>query len=311
MNSLLEEVTLAGDVVWKMSTADLNTALSNAGYSLVTGGTHHDVAVLPNGHLIVIASESKDFTNLPGLPGTTAVLGDVLIDLDPTRKPVWVWSEFDHLDVTRQPMGFPDWTHTNAVVYSPTDGNLIVSIRHQHWVIKIDYNNGLGNGDIDWKLGWQGDFALNGGTDPVDWFYAQHGPSFDSSNTAGTFDLNLFDNGDNRPNEANHGLPCGTGPQSPCYSRVPLFQINESALTATITWQDKLNVFSYFGGNAEILPNGNSEYDECASGGVNAAASVYEMTQDAVPQIVWQLQITGQDAYRAMRLPSLYPGVQW
>ena len=229
---------------------------------------------------------------------------------DANHQPVWVWREFDHLDINRQPMSFPDWTHTNAVLYSPADGNLIISVRHQHWVIKIDYNNGQGSGDIVWKLGWQGDFSLVGGTDPIDWFYAQHGPSFVGSNSAGTFQLILFDNGDNRPNGA-LGQPCGVGPQSPCYSTVPLLQIDESALTATIEWRDTLKLFSFFGGNAEVLANGDSEFDESAAGGSAVAGAVYEVTQDAVPQIVWQLQVAGQYAYRAIRLPSLYPGVQW
>ena len=47
-------------------------------------------------------------------------------------------------------------------------------------------------------------------------------------------------------------------------------------------------------------------------GGLTPAASAYEVTQDTVPQTVWQLQIGGgQYAYSVMRLPSLYPGVQW
>ncbi len=311
MNSLLEEVDLAGNVKWKMTGADLNAALATAGYNLTIVGTHHDVAVLPNGHLIVIASEIQNFTDLPGYPGSTAVVGDVLIDLDTTQKPVWVWSEFDHLDVNRHPMSFPDWTHTNAVLYSPSDGNLVISIRHQHWLVKIDYNNGQGAGDIVWKLGWQGDFTLQGGTDPVDWFYAQHGPSFVGPNTSGVYQLTLFDNGDNRPNESNGGAPCGMAPGAPCYSRVPVFEINEQALTANIQWQDTLNLFSYFGGNAEVLGNGNSEFDECAATGGNPSGAVFEVTQDATPQIVWQLRVIGQYAYRMMRIPSLYRGVQW
>jgi hypothetical protein len=44
------------------------------------------------------------------------------------RNPVWLWNAFDHLDVNRQPMGFPDWTHANAILYSSDDGNLIVSL---------------------------------------------------------------------------------------------------------------------------------------------------------------------------------------
>jgi hypothetical protein len=90
-----------------------------------------------------------------------------------------------------------------------------------------------------------------------------------------------------------------------------VFEINESALTATIEWQDTLNLFSFFGGNAEVLANGNSEFDECAGGGSSVAAGVFEVTQDNPPQTVWQMHITGQYAYRAMRIPSLYPGVQW
>jgi hypothetical protein len=110
-----------------------------------------------------------------------------------------VWSEFDHLDVNRHPMNFADWTHTNAVLYSASDGDLLISVRHQYWVIKIDYADGKGSGDIVWKLGWQGALTLKGGTDPVDWFHAQHGASFLSTNTGGVFQLVLFDNGDNRP----------------------------------------------------------------------------------------------------------------
>ena len=310
VDSVLQEIDLAGDLIWQMRAADLNAALAAAGYNLTVIGTHHDFATLPNGHLIFIAAENQNFTDLTGYPGTTLVTGDVLIDLDTNHIPVWVWSEFDYLDVNRHPMSFPsDWTHTNAVLYSPSDGDLVISIRHQFWVIKIDYNNGQGSSNIVWKLGWQGDFTLVGGTDPVDWFYAQHEPNFVTNNTSGTFDLTLFDNGDNRPN---NGTPCGGTATSPCYSTVPVFEINESAMTATVLWRDTLSLFSWYGGNAEALPNGNIEFDECASQGTSDGASVFEVTQNASnPQTVWQMQIAGQDAYRAMRIPSLYPGVQW
>jgi hypothetical protein len=34
-------------------------------------------------------------------------------------------------------------------------------------------------------------------------------------------------------------------------------------------------------------------------------------TTGDTPQTVWQLKTTGTNLYRASRLPSLYPGVQW
>jgi len=303
-NSLLQEVDLGGNVVWSMTAAQLNQELAAAtcaGCNISVVGTHHDFAVLPNGHLIVIAAQQQVIS------GTT-VTGDVLIDLDQNHKPVWVWNEFDHLDVDRHPMMWPDWTHTNSIVYSPDDGDLIVSLRHQYWVIKVDYNNGTGTGDILWRLGWQGDFTLMNGTDPVDWQYAQHDANVISSNSSGTFQMTMVDNGNNRVMD-NSGDICGTSGQPACYSRIPIFQIDESAKTATLEWVDNLSpIYSYWGGNSRLLANGDMEFDEC---GLTNASAIYEVTKTTPPQNVWQMQITGQTAYRAYRMPSLYPGVQW
>ena len=150
LNSVLREIDLSGQVVWEMTADQLNQALATAtcaGCNIKVIGTHHDFALLPNGHLILIASQSKTETGLTGFPNPVNVIGDVLIDLDQNHNPVWAWSTFDHLDVNRHPMAFPDWIHANSVNYSPDDKALIVSMRHQHWVVKINYNDGQGAGD--------------------------------------------------------------------------------------------------------------------------------------------------------------------
>jgi arylsulfate sulfotransferase len=310
LNSVLQEVDLTGKLIWQMSAADLNTALASAtcaGCNITVVGTHHDFQFLPNGHLIVIASLQQVISGV-------TVTGDAIIDLDQNHNPVWVWNEFDHLDTNRRPYLFPDWTHTNAVIYSADDGNLIISIRHQNWLVKIDYANGAGAGDILWHLGYQGDFALQGVADPTDpsnWFYAQHGPSFVTSNTTGKFSLVLFDNGDDRVFAT--GVTCGAAGQLPClYSTVPLLELDETAKTATVAFNPTTPDYSFFGGNAETLTNGNVEYDECGITSPPAFnAAIYEVTQTSPPQTVWQMKIAGQYAYRGMRIPSLYPGVQW
>ena len=312
MQSRLEEVDLAGEVIWQMHGADLNAALAAAGYDITIIGTHHDFAILPNGHIIVIASTVKNFTDLPGYPGTTAVTGDVLIDLDTNHKPVWVWSEFDHLDVNRHPMMFPDWTHTNAVLYSSSDGDLIISIRHQFWLIKIDYNNGQGSGDIVWKLGWQGEFTLVGGTDPVDWFYAQHGPSFVSDVTSGNFQLTLFDNGNNRPNVANGGQPCGVAPDHLAIAVCRCLKSMNRQDRHYPVGRQLSNLFSLFGGNAEVLANGNAEFDECSSGGTIPLRPLFMRslrTPPPKPSGNFRSQTKMPTEPSACR--SLYPGVQW
>ncbi len=35
-------------------------------------------------------------------------------------------------------------------------------MRNQSWILKIDYANGTGTGNVLWKLGQDGDFTLPG-----------------------------------------------------------------------------------------------------------------------------------------------------
>lgn len=317
----LREVNLAGDTVRKISIEDLNSELASAGCAecaVQLDDFHHDVEALPNGHWLALANTTRvlSATSQPPLTGApaTTVLGDVIVDLDQNLHPVWVWNEFNHLDPNRHPMLFPDWTHTNAVVYSKDDRNILVSMRHQNWILKVNYNDGLGDGSILWRLGMGGDFTLSAGTDPTDWEFAQHAPSFFSANTTGVFSLGVMDNGDDRMFAA--GITCGNPGAPPChYSTIPVWQIDEILKTATLTFHQILPpiLFNNFGGNAERLENGNVEYDLCSVAvGINGPFSyVYEVTAESVPQTVWSMHVTGTFLYRAFRIPSLYPGVQW
>ena len=63
INSSLEEFDLAGNVIWSFTGDQLNTALATAtctgcqGHNIV--GMHHDFALLPNGHIIVIVAQAN------------------------------------------------------------------------------------------------------------------------------------------------------------------------------------------------------------------------------------------------------------
>jgi hypothetical protein len=318
---LLREIDLAGNVIRELSLAGLNSNLYAAGYTPDITAMHHDFLALPNGHLVLLVYHARNFTDLPGYPGTTAVVGDALVDLDQNYNPVWMWDSFDQLcaanattpclDVNRHPLGLPDWTHSNTVIYSPDDGNLLLSMRNQGWVIKIDYENGQGQGGILWRLGYQGDFTLTNGQ-PPDWFYAQHYPNFVSPNSTGVFELALFDNGDNRVLDT-AGDVCGATGQPACYSRVPIFQVDDTAMTATLLWQDNLApVYSFWGGSAQQLGDStNVVFDITAPSDDPTGSRYMEVTPAPTPEVVLQMEISGQNDYRAVHLPSLYPGVQW
>jgi arylsulfate sulfotransferase len=306
-NTLLREIDLAGNMITEVTSATVNQQLQSLNYDFTIGGFHHDVLELPNGHWIVLGSVTKAFTNLPGYPGVTNVNGDALIDLDQNRNVAWAWNAFDHLDVNRHPYLFPDWTHSNAILYTQNDGNLLVSMRHQNWILKIDYNNGIGAGDVVWRLGYQGDFQFS--EDPSEWFFAQHFPSINSINGE-QLTLTIFDNGDDRYVD-NSNFYCGINGNPPCYSRAVIFQLNESSMAANLMWADTPGAYSYFGGGAQTLANNNVEFDLCAPSFTQSIAQINEVTQVANPQVVWQLNLTGGNAYRGYRIPSLYPGVSW
>ncbi len=60
------------------------------------------------------------------------------------------------------------------------------------------------------------------------------------------------------------------------------------------TWSSDQHYSAHFLGEVQEVTNGPS-------------ATIYEVTREANPQIVWQMSVTGKYAYRAFRLPSLYP----
>jgi len=312
--NVVREIDLAGNTISELTLPQLNNALVAAGSSIVASGFHHDFALLPNGHTVYIIFQLRDFTDLPGFPGTTTVTGDALVDVDPNGNVAWTWSTFDHFDINYHPYQFPDWTHSNALIYSATDGNLLLSSRNLSWITKIDYRNGRGTGDILWRLGPGGDFTLVGSSivanpGPSDWFYNQHFPVFLSPVTAGFFTLGVWDNGNTRL-DPNSGLPCGSAGAAPCYSRGLMLQIKEAAKTAAITFEDKLPLFAVCCGNIGILGNKDVEMGTGGDSLFPGSGQVLEVTPSG-SQTVWQLAIENQFAYRGFRIPSLYPGVQW
>ncbi len=138
------------------------------------------------------------------------------------------------------------------------------------------------------------------------WNYAQHHPVIVSPNSSGTFQLALMDNGNGRVFA--DGTVCGSPGAPACYSRAIIFQLDENPLTARLIWQDSPLPYSACCGNIGFVSNGDIEFNLAFTSPV---ALVEEVTPQPTPALVWQMKIPGQLPYRAFRLPSLYPGVQW
>jgi hypothetical protein len=324
-NSVLREIDLVGNPVRELYLADLNTALTKMGSDVQALCYSHDILPLWNGHTILLVQQQKSvwLTDPPG-PGQFTILGDAMIDLDENFNPVWTWSAFDWLDVNRHPMEFTaasgyDWTHCNCIQLAP-DGNLVLSSRHQNWVMKIAYGGGSGNGAILWKLGYQGDFALVGSaTQPTDWFFAQHYPNLLEASGSQITLLSVFDNGNDRCYATPGGCSATNPAPPPPFSRGAIFKIDETAMAAQVAWQYPLNEYSYWGGNVISLINGDIEI--CASEPIpigtpippsDVPSQVVELAPgQSMPVIVWQMKVSPGGTYRSYRIPSLYPGVIW
>jgi hypothetical protein len=311
--SALREFDLAGDTVSnqyglrQLEIPELNERLKNIrtpfGRLVQVNYYSHDFLPLPNGHVIALCQE---FLTIEGIDGE--VWGDALVDLDESFTPVWVWSAFDVLSLDRKGFewvkggaatGSHDWTHCNCVDATP-DGNLLLSVRNQSWVLKLDYANGTGDGSIMWTLGFQGDFALQ--TGPADWFYAQHYPHILETSGPYISALTVVDNGN-----------CRVASDPPPYSRGLIMNIDEAQKTAEVIWRYTTppSFYSFWGGDVVRLPNGHMEV--CMSDPYPDRKPMQsfarEVTYDQQP--VWTLDVTPANAYRSYRIPSLYPGVQW
>lgn len=297
---LVREYDLAGNLVRETNSAAISAQLTAKGTDPITS-IHHEAFRFPNGDTGIIGSVEKIANQGDG---PVDVLGDMAIVLDPNLQVKFFWNEFDHLNIMNQAVlhetcvlgnaGCPilyqpgytvanDWTHSNSLAPTP-DGNLIISIRHQDEVIKIAYNNGLGDGHIIWRLGRDHNFSVQS-SDPYPWFTHQHDVTYAPNGL-----LTLFDNGNTRIAE-NGGN-----------SRGQSWQLDEVNMIATPVLNLDMGVFSMATGSAELLSNGDYHF---FLGFVNNDSSE---SVEVTPGGSYQFQEVEPNnvGYRSFRMRTLY-----
>jgi hypothetical protein len=309
---ILAEVDLAGNVVRQTNATRISEQVRALGGQDDILSFHHDAIRLPNGHTMALGFAERMYP--AGTQGSTTgapvdVLGIYAIDTDENLQVTWFWSSFEHMDVNRgailgevctttaalcPPLQLSatanDWMHANTLNYVPSDGSLLISLRNQDWVIKVNYGNGAGDGTVMWRLGAGGDFAMQS-ADPLPWFSHQH----DARMVAGTSQLALFDNGNTRKasNQA-------------ATSRGQVLAVDEVNRTATLAVNANMGVYCHALGSAQKLSNGNYAF---AAGWVQTKSgqtlSRFQETTADGSAMVYQLQ-NDQITYRGFRQKSLY-----
>ncbi len=323
---ILREIDLAGNVIRETNATRVSeqvAALSGIPSNCTLGGTdclvgsfHHEAILLPNGHTLAMSDEEKIFTD--GTQGSSVskpvdIIGDIIVDLDPNFTVVGYWRTFDHLNANRAAIlgetciapgggGCPpimlttgvaqDWLHANALYFTPSDGSVLLSMRHQDWIVKYDYGNGSGTNNILWTLGLGGDFTINS-SDPYPWFSHQHDPGFVQN---GTTTLAMFDNGNTRVSPPPLGLGSGD-------SRGYVLNLDQVNKVATPVLLADLGYFSMALGTAELLTNGDYHFDAGYGPGTPTFSEAIEVFPNASLGFIVNVQ---ESSYRTFRLKSLY-----
>jgi hypothetical protein len=282
---------------------------------------HHEAIRLPNGYIAVLGKVEKLFP--PGTQGSTTgrpvdIMGDLLIVMNANWQAVWYSDEFQQLDINRAaPLGETcrnayngnpstcplvvlvlanvanDWTHTNSIYYMASSGDLLLSLRNQDWLLKVDYANGIGVGDIVWRMGIDGDFTFNNiNNDPFPWFSHQHDTEYQTNGA-----LTVFDNGNTRVAPP----PIGLG--VPAASRGMALTVDETNMVVTPVLSVGLGVFCEVMGSAALLYNGNYFFQP----GLPLSYDVQILPDPGTTTGLQVYSLSGPPyTYRAWQMPNLY-----
>jgi hypothetical protein len=205
------------------------------------------------------------------------------------------------------------------VVPLPDEDAVLVSMRHQDAVVRLDGPDG----DLRWILanpdGWDAEHAALrlAPAGDVAWTYHQHAPMVDADG-----EITLFDNGNHARTTPYSASPDPAGD----YTRLVRFAVDTAAGTVRQTWSyaPSAPLFAQALGNADRLPRtGNTlgtfpwllEEDgvsNLARGEGERSARVLEVADDG--SVVWDLRVSvpgnvssdGVLFDRAIRVPTLY-----
>jgi len=182
----VEEIDWSGSIVWEYE------------YASDTHLTHHDVEVLPNGNVLMIAWEYKSAAEAYavgrqwGTLSEGSIWPDHVIEVEPSGSSggtiVWEWHVWDHLiqdqdpqkasygspadhperiDINYDPDGHgrADWCHTNGIDYNEDLDQIILSIRmfSEFWIIDHSTTTETAAGSTGGTSGKGGDLLYRWG----------------------------------------------------------------------------------------------------------------------------------------------------
>jgi hypothetical protein len=285
-------------------------------YDTASHRSHHDIEVLPNGNILMIAWELKTEAEAlaagrkPSLLTQTNLWPDTIIEVAPTGSYggdiVWEWHSWDHLvqdydaskdnygTVSNEPgrininyaqNGNADWHHINAVDYSADLDQIILSVRNlsEIWVIDHDTTTSEAAGSAgDLLYRWGNPEAYDSGDANDQQLFVQHDAQWIEDGLAGEGNILIFNNGQGRL-DGNYSSVVEIEPP------VAGDGSYTNGLPAAPTWiyinAIPTNFYSSNISGAQRLPNGNTLICE------GAQRYAFEVTPDG--DLVWDYANSG------------------
>ncbi|MFA6233724.1 MAG: aryl-sulfate sulfotransferase [Bacteroidota bacterium] len=299
-------------------------------YSSAAYLSHHDICIMPNGNVLMIAWEVKStaLCVAAGLDHSASIWPDHIIEVQPTGSNggniVWQWHAWDHLiqdhdaskanygvvgdhpellDINAGNVYFGDWMHLNSIDYNPELDQIVVSSHNLNEVYVIDHstttaqaaghtggNSGKG-GDILYRWGNPANYRASGNA----YFDVVHCGSWIPAGLPGAGNILAFNN------RAKSGQSIIAEIATPLsgynYTRTAGQAFGPAAPSWTYTG---VGFYSQHLGGVQRLPNGNTLIAQSTSG------KMLEVNTGGT--IVWNYS-PGGEVVRAYRYAANYPGI--
>ncbi len=257
--SCSREIDVAGDVIRAWYAARRPQGPEDGGVPVDVRSLHHQPHQMPNGNFLALSAHARPVKDWPAsvrephkYRADREIVGDMVVEFTPEGEVVWSWDSFDHLDPYRigydaldaywHVRGFPgaaDWTHGNGVAYDESDDSVLVSLRLQDCILKIDRKSGeivwiLGDHD-GWPARLQGKLLTPIGEN-FRWPWHMHNPRVTSEGT-----IMLFDNGIYGARPGQERIPFHQS-----FSRGVEYRVDKDAMSVEQVWSSALT-------NADVM----------------------------------------------------------
>jgi hypothetical protein len=257
---------------------------------------HHDVEILPNGNVLIIAWEKKTPAEAvaAGSSRSEEIWPDHIIEVKPEGisggKIVWEWHVWDHLiqeydaskanygvvsqhpeliDINHTPI--TDMSHINSINYNPVLDQILLSVRHfsEIWIIDHSTTTAEAAGHTGGKSGKGGDLlyrwgnpqTYGAGTEADRKFYTQHDAQWIDEGLPGAGHILVFNNGENRP-AGNYSTVEEIKLPVDAYGRYHTPKPGQSLGPAFQDWiyqaDNPKDFYSLYISGVQRLPNGNT-----------------------------------------------------